>query len=76
MEVRCAGGRLAASVQDDGRGFELDGVLGSQEEHTGRGLRGISERMALLGGSSRIVTRPGQGTLVALELPLPAPEAG
>jgi len=69
--VRCEPGRLSASVRDDGRGFDPARLGGDKDGHTGLGLRGIAERMALLGGSSRFLSRPGEGTLVELSLPLP-----
>jgi signal transduction histidine kinase len=35
------------------------------------GLRGMRERVALLGGHWSIRSSPGNGTLVAAEIPLP-----
>ena len=73
LEVRCEPGRLWASVQDNGRGFELEHLARGEDGCSGMGLRGITERMALLGGSSRFTTQPGRGTRVELQLPLPQP---
>lgn len=52
-------------VEDSGIGFEPDDVSG---EHFG--LEGIRERARLLGGIASIKSKPGQGTLVAVRLPL------
>jgi signal transduction histidine kinase len=54
-------------VRDWGGGFDPDAVTNGH-----RGLRGIRERAELLGGRASVKTRPGGGTLVAVELPLKA----
>src|SRR4029077_14301561 len=50
-------------IQDDGRGFR-------PETQKGLGLIGIGERVANLGGTFRIDSQPGRGTLLAITLPL------
>ena len=47
---------LTLSVEDDGRGFDVESV-----PKTGFGLIGIRERVELLGGSLTITSRPGAG---------------
>ena len=56
--------RLALSIQDDGRGFDV-------KLSKGLGLLGIEERVARLGGKCEVHSSPGTGTIVAIELPLP-----
>src|SRR6266851_5464115 len=56
-------------VIDDGRGFDPAGVTRS-------GLRGLADRIEAVGGSLRIVSRPGEGTRVSAELPLGAQTHG
>ena len=58
---------LRLEVRDWGGGFDPDAVT---SQH--RGLRGIWERAALLGGRASLKTRPGEGTTVVVELPLQA----
>jgi signal transduction histidine kinase len=59
-------GAVAAVVQDWGRGFDVDEARSS----SGRlGLRGMSNRARLLGGSCTIRSRPGEGTLVVMRVP-------
>lgn len=62
-------GALQIEVQDDGAGF--DPALASE----GIGIIGMRERVHALDGSIRVQSAPGQGTLVAIALPL-APKPG
>ncbi len=59
--------RLEISVTDQGRGFD---VSATNRHRSAFGLFSIRERMRQLGGSVEVVTTPGQGTKVRLELPL------
>lgn len=74
VEVACEGGSLRVQVTDNGRGFDAAAVLrtGPAEGHFG--LVGLQERATLLGGRARIESRPGQGTKITVELPLPERE--
>jgi signal transduction histidine kinase len=56
---------LVVAVEDDGRGFDLEKAKAS-----GNGLANLVERMRDIGGACRIVTAPGSGCRVELELPL------
>lgn len=64
VEVMQEKSRLCLSVQDDGKGFP--------PATRGLGLVGMEERVTHLGGHFRIVSAPGQGTLIAVEIPLTA----
>ncbi|MFJ6169101.1 sensor histidine kinase [Micromonospora orduensis] len=55
---------LALDIVDDGRGASADGV------ERGQGLRGMSERVALLGGTVDAGGAEGGGFRVAVRLPL------
>jgi signal transduction histidine kinase len=56
------GGRIRVVVEDDGRGFD-------PATPTGRlGLRGIRERVELLGGGLRIESAPGAGAAVIVDV--------
>lgn len=63
VHVRSHGGRLQVTVLDDGVGFD------PQRVDTSRlGIAGsIHGRMSAVGGTTRIVSVPGQGTRVALD---------
>jgi signal transduction histidine kinase len=67
IQADLADGWLRWRVSDNGVGFELQEV--QQFEHS-FGLRGISERIFLMGGTIDIVSAPGAGTVVTANLPL------
>ncbi len=53
---------LTLSIQDDGDGFDV--ALSK-----GLGLLGIEERVSRLGGTCEVHSKPGSGTILAIELP-------
>jgi signal transduction histidine kinase len=60
--------RLIVRVEDNGVGFDPD--LAMQSQQHAWGLRGMEERVTLLGGRFYVGSRPGNGTLVLAEVPL------
>ncbi len=56
---------LRVVIEDDGIGFRTDALSGG-----GLGLLGMKERAALVGGTLRVTSAPGQGTAISLEVPL------
>ncbi|NJD05419.1 MAG: methanol utilization protein MoxY [Methylococcaceae bacterium] len=58
-----ADGRIALELRDDGVGFD------PAQPRTGFGLLGIRERVAGLGGDFRLVTAPGRGARLYVEVP-------
>ena len=61
-------------VSDDGIGFDVPVVL-SRKGRQGLGLIGIRERLNAIGGAYRIISAPGQGTTLQVEIPLEAQDA-
>jgi len=61
--------RILASIQDNGRGFELEKILHPEAPERGFGIIGIQERVSLLGGQINIKSRPGFGTSIHIEIP-------
>lgn len=61
---------LEATVQDDGRGFDLQKVLASYEQRGSFGLLNIEERAKLIGGMAELHSAPGEGTTVHVIMPL------
>ena len=62
-------------VQDWGRGFDPAAPVGGGPGER-VGLSGMRERVGLLGGQYEVQSRPGVGTRVVAEVPLPAPGGG
>ena len=60
-------------IRDNGIGFD-NGLHGAKAE--GLGLVGMAERVDLLNGTFKVASRPGAGTRIALEIPIPGSEAG
>ena len=60
-------GTIKVTIQDNGRGFDLDS--GQQSGGGGFGLRFMRERAERVGGSLRIESQPGQGTRLIVTLP-------
>jgi signal transduction histidine kinase/ligand-binding sensor domain-containing protein len=57
---------LNISVEDNGCGFDH-----APEDAWADGLRNMRQRLAEIGGDCRIQSRPGTGTAITMELPLP-----
>jgi signal transduction histidine kinase len=57
---------VVAVIEDDGAGFDPRGV-----REDGFGFLGMRERLALLDGRLEIESRPGAGTTIVAEVPLP-----
>ena len=66
-------GEVALDVADDGVGFDPDhGADGTgATAGTGVGLAGLRERAAGVGGQATVESAPGEGTVVALRIPIP-----
>lgn len=73
VTVERRGAAIALTVSDDGRGFDPKRVLASEEdvgvEGGHFGLRGIQDRVAMLGGTFALESAPGQGTSLTVTLP-------
>ena len=61
------GQNVSVRVEDDGCGFDLNHLDGSNR--TAWGLLGMEERASLLGGSFTITSSPGQGSIVEVVIP-------
>ena len=61
VRVERAGGLLLLEVSDDG--------VGGAEPGAGSGLRGLSDRVAALDGALEVISPPGGGTRLRVQLP-------
>jgi signal transduction histidine kinase len=69
------GTSVSLDVVDDGRGFAPGGGPAVADQDTGGfGLPAMRARARSLGGTLSVESAPGQGTAVALTLPLPIPD--
>jgi signal transduction histidine kinase len=73
--VECAAreGVVTVQIEDDGRGFDPEAPALSTSG-TGLGLMGMRERVTLLGGTLTIDSSPGEGTRIAVSVPIPGEE--
>ncbi len=62
LSASATGDRLRLEIQDNGRGLPPDTVVGY-------GLRNMQDRARLLGGTMSLVTQPGHGTTVTVDVP-------
>ena len=62
VAVGASRGKIWAEVSDDGRGFD------TSASRAGMGTRGMRQRARTLGGSLKILSKPGEGTLVRFEV--------
>ncbi|MGW7228666.1 sensor histidine kinase [Streptomyces cyaneofuscatus] len=64
---------VALDVVDDGRGFDPSGAPVAERGDGGFGLPAMRSRAATLGGTLSVESAPGQGTALAVTLPLAGP---
>ena len=65
LQIRCEHGRLAVTLQDNGKGFNPT-TAGQKRS----GLLNMSQRMTELGGTCEVVSQPGQGCKIECSAPL------
>ncbi|ALC26588.1 sensor histidine kinase [Streptomyces sp. CFMR 7] len=67
---------VALDVVDDGRGFDPAAVPVDERGDGGFGLPAMRSRAATLGGTLSVESAPGQGTALAVTLPVAGPVLG
>jgi signal transduction histidine kinase len=67
-------GRLSVTVQDDGIGFDPADI--HEQKPSSLGLLGVRRRVAVLKGTLEIDSRPNGGTIVIVDVPVPAAALG
>jgi signal transduction histidine kinase len=69
VRVRARPGYVEATVEDNGRGFDVHSTVARALDASRLGLAGVSERVKLLGGAVDIEARIGEGVLIRVTLP-------
>lgn len=65
-----ADGQVFLDVSDQGRGFDPSIALSRSQNREHFGLHGIQERARALGGDCEIISQPGAGTRIVINLPI------
>jgi signal transduction histidine kinase len=60
---------LMLTIQDDGKGFDLQAVKASYDQRGSFGLLSLEERARLVGGHAELLSAPGAGTSVRVVVP-------
>lgn len=56
------------TIQDNGKGFDFEGVMKNEMSKSGAGLRNIQRRAELIGGKCTIDSQKGLGTTVTISI--------
>jgi signal transduction histidine kinase len=67
IQVVATNSAVTATIHDNGKGFDVETALQSPQSW---GLRGIQERVAIVGGELRIESTAEQGTRIQVQIPL------
>lgn len=69
------GSEVTMDVYDDGTGFDPEAAAGALDaaDGSGFGLRSLRDRVAALNGTLAVESAPGEGTVVAIRLPVVDP---
>ncbi len=73
LRSRITGSNMVIEVEDDGVGIGAGPASALKRQGAGIGMKNVKERLEVLyGGDARftVVSRPGRGTLVAIEVPI------
>jgi signal transduction histidine kinase len=70
IKLTAKAGEVQFTVQDDGKGFDLQAVKASYDKRGSFGLLSLEERARLVGGSAELLSAPGAGTTVRVVVPL------
>jgi len=70
IRLKIEQGVLLLLVEDDGKGWDTEILTAGSQTVVGHGLTNMQKRMEQLGGRFAQQSKPGNGTIVRLELPL------
>jgi len=70
--LRSTDKQLELRIDDDGVGFDVESAVAQPHSF---GLKGMRERVALLGGRLEIRSSPGNGAAIHVRIPIPSPQS-
>jgi signal transduction histidine kinase len=70
VQLQFSDSTAIVQVEDNGKGFDVEGTLGGEGTRLNLGIHGMIERATLLSGTFTIRSQPGQGTCLRVEVPL------
>ncbi len=76
VAVHCHEHHLEITIRDNGQGFALGAAKAGSANGGGFGLKGLAERVHMLGGTHTIESSPGRGTTLTVRLARRSPGAG
>jgi len=68
VSIRKLRGVIRMEVRDDGKSFDVRGVL-SRKRNKGLGLLGMRERVEMIGGRFAVESSPSKGTTIRADIP-------
>lgn len=71
VRLQCAREYLQLEVRDDGRGFDVAQLADPTFAAMHLGVRGMRDRARLFGANLALSSKPGSGTVLRVNLPLP-----
>lgn len=69
VQVKLVNSHLKVSIADDGRGFDAVAYYNDGVQAKGHGLAVMQERAESVGGKLRVLSLPGRGTEIQVEVP-------
>ncbi len=69
VTIQKLAGTVCMTIQDNGKSFPVDQILGSGKNRR-LGLLGMRERVEMVGGTLRIESALGKGTLIQAQMPI------
>jgi signal transduction histidine kinase len=70
LSLTTNGNCFMIQVSDEGSGFETTSQSCIMASSIGLGLFNVQQRIELIGGSCRLESKPGHGTVVTLNIPI------
>ena len=70
LRLKVDDGNVLLTVEDDGKGFDVDGVSALRAGARGMGLAAMAERVRMLGGRIDVHSAHGDGTRIQVVFPM------